>query len=417
MNRSSKMLVAFLLTASWACSCGVGVACAEKKKAFSISIDEAAWKKWGFQYPVTYLFRLEGAAGQVHVLRRDRETAPWRPLEEKTTGDFFNGVECIRFASGGEGAYVSLGFGESSTIYLKFANCKSATFASIARYYDDRKAVYTLSNDNWGRRLSANPGAEWRGMTDDRSDRYQASVHACRMHGIPVSIGINSRVPGTDRMWARMQEELDRGDRSWEPVVHSSTHPCSARAYAVKGYELEIVGCRGDVLRRLRNIPYGQHVFEFIPPCGYQDEQLRRAAQGEFLFLRGWNTRDNPASTGYLPWNATRNYYGIGGYQTKSYDAVLESREPKGRYYAADVAVLNEAFDRVYERGGIFYAMWHSDRYRNSVIYDPRPGVEGMEGSTLMHHFAHLAGRRDVWYVANGWLYSYRYVAENARAR
>jgi S-adenosylmethionine synthetase len=27
-----------------------------------------------------------------------------------------------------------------------------------------------------------------------------------------------------------------------------------------------------------------------------------------------------------------------------------------------------------------------------------------------------VANRKDVWYVANGWLYSYRYVAENVIA-
>jgi hypothetical protein len=68
----------------------------------------------------------------------------------------------------------------------------------------------------------------------------------------------------------------------------------------------------------------------------------------------------------------------------------------------------------VYRQGGIFYAMWHADRYENSVLYDARPGVDGVAGSTLMQHFAHVANRRDVWYVANGWLYSYRFVAEHA---
>jgi hypothetical protein len=92
----------------------------------------------------------------------------------------------------------------------------------------------------------------------------------------------------------------------------------------------------------------------------------------------------------------------------------MEVRVPKGRYYAEDVAVLNRAFDRVYEQGGIFYAMWHADRYQNSVLYDTRPGVDGEAGSTLMQHFAHVANRRDVWYVANGWLYCYRYVAQHA---
>ena len=52
--------------------------------------------------------------------------------------------------------------------------------------------------------------------------------------------------------------------------------------------------------------------------------------------------------------------------------------------------------------------------YPVTVLYDARPGVDGVAGSTLMQHFAHVAKRRDVWYVANGWLYSYRFVTEHA---
>ena len=57
----------------------------------------------------------------------------------------------------------------------------------------------------------------------------------------------------------------------------------------------------------------------------------------------------------------------------------------------------------------------HADRYQNSVLYDARPGVDGVAGSTLMQHFSYVANRRDVWYVANGWLYCYRFVAEHVR--
>jgi hypothetical protein len=69
----------------------------------------------------------------------------------------------------------------------------------------------------------------------------------------------------------------------------------------------------------------------------------------------------------------------------------------------------------VVEAAGVFYALWHPDRFRNSVIYDRRPGIDGRQGSTLMAHLAHVANRRNVWYVANGWMYSYRYVADRVR--
>ena len=382
---------------------------------FVISVEHDLWSQWGFEYPVTYVFRLSGVSAGAAVLRRDEASASWTPLERKTSSDFFNGAECVRIDGGDARVYVSVGFHAGNTIELKFVDVESATFDSVAGYYDGRKAAYTLSNDNWGRQQHANPGAAWRGMTDDASDRYQAAVHACRLYRIPVSIAVNSRLAGGDAIWQRMQEELDRGDRSWEPAVHTRTHPCSGKAYAVHGCEWEILGCRDDILAKLSGIPYGQHVFELILPCGYEDTPVRRAARGEFLFVRDWNNGDNPSSADYVPWNREHHYYGIGGFQTKSYDAVLQSRTPAARYYAADVALLNGAFDAVHEAGGIFYAMWHADRYQNSVVYDTRPGREGTSGSTFMQHLAHVAGRRDVWYVANGWLYSYRFAAENAQ--
>jgi hypothetical protein len=136
---------------------------------------------------------------------------------------------------------------------------------------------------------------------------------------------------------------------------------------------------------------------------------------GEFLFVRGFNWLDNPTSVALVPWNEERHFYGVGGLNTKGYDRILEQREPHGRYHAADVADLNRRFDEVVEAGGVFYALWHPDRFKNSVIYDPRPGIDGQQGSTLMAHLAHVANRRNVWYVANGWMYSYRYVADRAR--
>lgn len=381
---------------------------------FDISVDQHAWKQWGFEYPVTYIFHASDLSDSTAVLRRSDTSGSWRQLAEKSRGDFFNGVECVRLGKDGGQAYVSVGFGGSNRIQLKFTNAGAVSFDRVARHYDARQAAYTLSNDNWGRRESANPGAPWRGMTDDSSDKYQASVHACRAFRLPVSVAVNSRMYGGDAVWERMQEEVDRGDRSWEPAVHTRNHPCGAEAYQEEGYVAEIVGCRGDILEKLSGIPYGQHLFEFILPCGYRDDRVEHAAAGHFLFLRDWNTHDNLASIDYAPWNAGHCYYGIGGAQTVSYDVVMEARQPKGRYYAEDVEGLNRAFDQVYRRGGIFYAMWHADRYRNSVIYDPRPGVDGVAGSTLMQHFAHVANRPDVWYTANGWLYSYRYVAQNA---
>jgi hypothetical protein len=388
---------------------------AEGNNTVEISIDENLRDRWGFKYPVTYVMDLVGTGPDAEVWCRDTIYDPWQLLEEKTATDFFNGIQCVRFDESENKAYVSVSFGDSNTIYLKFENIAAATFSHVADYYDNRRAAYTLSNDNWGKVSSAHPGATFQGMTNDASDNYQASIHACRMYNIPVSIGINSQMAGGTSMWDRMQEELDVADYAWEPAIHTRTHPCSGGSYSAKGYASEIIGCSDDILANLVGIPYGQYVFEFILPCGYQDSTVESTSSGEFLFLRDWDGSDHPSSTDYAPWNSTYSYYGIGGFQTKSYDSVLQSRSPSGRYYESDVNELNSAFDAVYDGGGIFYAMFHADRYQNSVIYDTSAGVDGVSGSSLMHHWAYVGNRTNVWYVANGWLYSYKMVADNVQ--
>jgi hypothetical protein len=380
---------------------------------WTATIDKAAWSKWGLQYPVTYVFRLPDVPAGLEVKRRDANSAPWTPLAKKTSAEFFNGVECVRLDQEKNKVYVSVGFQTTNTIQLQFAGVASAVFEGVAKHYDNRRAAYTLSNDNWGCNPWAKPGAPWHGPTSDESDRYQAALHVCRSFHLPVTMAINSRSAGGEAMWRVMQEELDRGDYSWEPVVHGRTHPRNANEYHRLGYEQEILGCRKDILEHLHDIPYGQYVVEHILTFGYVDDEIQKTDAGEFLFLRGFNWLDNPSSNDYVPWNKSHGFYGVGGLNTKGYDTMLQQREPKGRFYARDVAELNASFDGVYRAGGVFYALWHPDRFLNSVLYDPAPGKDGQCGSTLMQHLAHVANRKDVWYVANGWLYSYRYVAEN----
>ena len=383
----------------------VGVEQKGTKANFVISIDRTAWEKWSLQYPVTYIFDVTGAAPNARVNRRDTGADPWSPLEARPSADFFNGIECVRFDRQAGKAYVSVGFQHAPTIELQFANVGSVKFVSTAKYYDNRQAAYTLSNDNWGCNPWANPGAPWKGETDDASDNYQAALHVCRSFHLPLSIAINSRSAGGESTWQRMQEELDRQDNSWEPAVHGQTHPKDANQYSIRGYRAEVFGCRDDILQHLHKIPYGGRVYEHILTTGYVDDEILRLDTGEFLFVRGFNWLDNSTSIAWVPWNDQRRFYGVGGLNTKGYDRIMEQREPKGRFSATDVADLNKAFDQVVESGGVFYALWHPDRFKNSVLYDRRPGIDGQQGSTLMEHLAH---------VANGWMYSYRYVAERA---
>ena len=124
------------------------------------------------------------------VSRRDAAGDPWTPLESKTRDESFNGVECVRYDPEAKRVYVSVGFKSSPTIDLDFSGAEKVEFVEIARYYDGRKAAYSLSHRQLG--LSGdglNPGAPWKGADDDQSDNYQAALAVCRSH----------RLAGVDR--------------------------------------------------------------------------------------------------------------------------------------------------------------------------------------------------------------------------
>ena len=101
-----------------------------------------------------------------------------------------------------------------------------------------------------------------------------------------------------------------------------------ASAYLVRGYRSEILGCRDGLIARLRNIPWGQHICEHILTCGYYDASVLATSAGQFVLVRGYNSRDNPTSVDYASWNAEHGFYGVGGLSYKAYDAVFQRRQP-----------------------------------------------------------------------------------------
>ena len=385
---------------------------------FEVTINETLYSSWGFKYPITYVFNLPSGSTGIEVYRRDSSLDSWVPILEKMSSDFFNGIEAVRFDYANNKAYVSLGFDTKNTIYIKFNNVEGVTFDSISKYYDDRKAVYVMTNDDWGNYLG------WYGdtvgvpcggdMTNPNCDKYEASIIASRYFHIPMTIAIITEWPWDDptqnaAKWDRMQEQLDLQDNSWEPAVHTRTHPCdeSGSGYVAFGYDWEILGAAQDILTKLHNIPFGHYVFTFVLPCGYLDSTIESTAAGQFIIIRNGGGTIND----YAPFDSIYNYY-HGDLNIIGIDDLLTSRRPWGGYYADWVAELNSAFDTVYNNGGIFYMLYHSEIYRNEIIYSLDPPVDGISGSTLMQHWNHVANRTDLWYVAIGWLYSYKMVAD-----
>jgi hypothetical protein len=165
-----------------------------EEKIFQLSVDKTLWEKWGLCYPVTYLFETSDLSS-ITVSCCDTVSDPWQNIPTKTETDFYNGIEVVRIDNAQHLIYVSVGFKKNPTIFIKFNSPGKVTYKSITRYYDNRKATYTVSLDNWGSTLHSGTcaGVTCTSPTDDNGDKYQAAIWALRSFKIPVSVASNTR--------------------------------------------------------------------------------------------------------------------------------------------------------------------------------------------------------------------------------
>ena len=133
---------------------------------------------------------------------------PWQVLDRKTAADFFNGIACARFDPEAGKLYVSIGFQGTHTIELALSGFSRATFEAVARYYDGRKAAYTLSNDNWGCNAWAHPAPPGReppttSRTITRPLCTSAEVFICRFPWPSTAVRMAARPRGRtcNRSW------------------------------------------------------------------------------------------------------------------------------------------------------------------------------------------------------------------------
>ena len=89
-------------------------------KIFKISISSTERQNYGAGYPVTYVFDIPSDWTSGYVYYRYQESNPWMLMENKSSTDFFNGINASRFDFADQKAYVSVGFGNvSNDIYLQ----------------------------------------------------------------------------------------------------------------------------------------------------------------------------------------------------------------------------------------------------------------------------------------------------------
>ena len=104
-----------------------------------ITVDAQTHIDYGLAYPVTYEFIIPAGSDNLQAYRRFQATQDWSQMVEKTTEDFFNGIEAVRFDYNENTAYVSIGFSEfSDSIFIKITdsdgNNIDATYSGMSQY-------------------------------------------------------------------------------------------------------------------------------------------------------------------------------------------------------------------------------------------------------------------------------------------
>jgi len=340
---------------------------------YRVTVPSSIHSAYGLGYPVTYVFSIP--SGSSDLKAEERTGTDWQQLIEKTSNDFFNGIECVRFDYINNKAYVSVAFAEDSDLIdIRITNQAGEVvmtqYQGMAQYYDNRKAVVVASADDWDA---------------PKHDNFMNCCDAFQSRSVWLSVGIvtnnnreNNEGPPD---WNGIQQKIDGG--YVEAASHSRTHA----DVPYSDYDSEINGSRNDIIGNLSlPLPYKkgetEYVWAWIEPYG-QSNAIIRQKLGECKYLIDRSTEQGVIS--FAPWDSDNGLY----------DRV-------GMAIAADgksVGTLNAEFDLTYDNGGIYHFYFH-------------PASYDWEGNEITQHLDYIEGKKDVWYVGFGALYAYHYVQE-----
>ena len=341
-----------------------------------ITIDPQIHIDYGLAYPLTYELSIPSNNENLKVHRKFITREPWTMIEEKTSNDFFNGIEAVRFDYEQNIAYVSIGFSEiSDSIMIKITdsndNIVSSTYNTISKYYDNRDAVVTSTADDWGA----------------YSDSF--FVETCeifRNFNLWISCGVITEFVDSNT-WISIQNQLDAGNV--EVVSHSRTHPHAP----YENLESEIIGSKNDLIENLTFPHYNrngsnEYIYVWIAPYGDYDQNIdSMVSMGKYLIPRLFYEGENDFSN----WN-----YDMGKYAPVGVSIEL------GGYYSwigsYSAFELNMIFTDVLNHGGIYHLISH-------------PAILDWENEDFHWiHLEHISNRKNIWYVGFGHLYSYHFL-------
>jgi hypothetical protein len=345
-----------------------------------IVIDSLLHLKYGFAYPMTYSISIPSGSSQLKTYKKYNQDQEWSFVQEKTSADFFNGIEAVRYDYANNLAYVSLAFNSSSdSIYIKITNQEGNNipieYSDICKYYDNRDAVVTTTADDWSK---------------DLLNQFNKAINLFRTRNLWFSGAvITNAVDWMDtQAWVEIQKQLDSG--FVEVLSHSRTYP----DIPYDDYESEIIGSKYDIINNL-DLPNSfkmndkEYVYAYILPYGDHNDQIDYVAGGtDYLVCRcvykGFYD--------FTSWNEDKNIYEVT-------DLVYEI----GTLYSGitDSATLKNTFDSVVQNHKIYHFFVHPKVLADYDLW-----------GLLADHLDYISNRKNIWYTSFGHLYLYHFLEE-----
>ena len=340
-----------------------------------IVLQNSVHQKYGCAYPITFHFYLPASSNGLTVNKKYFSADIWTIVPEKTSNDYFNGVEAVRFEYEKNSAYVSVAFSsESDSLFLEFNDGAgspiTAQYLGISKYYDNRQAAVTVTADDW---------ADW------SNPMWSSLLTLFRSYGLFVTTGVISENPAwtSSQTWKHIQQQLDSG--FIEIASHSRTHPQIPYA----NYSSEVYGSYDDILNYLE-LPNGfrkgtkEYVYVWVAPYGGYDVTVDSMVSVKgYLVSRLYFEND----TATAEWDSRRSMFTPIG-------LTLEIGLPSWGGGTADTVFMNSKFNSTVQSGGLYHLMWHPQ-----VIYDD-------QNKPYIHsHLKYISGRKNIWYANLGHVY------------
>ena len=343
-----------------------------------IITDSLAHIDYGLKYPVTYEFEIPQDSENLNVYGKYNASQDWFLIDKKTSNDFFNGIEAVRFDHDENIAYVSVGFSIlSDTIYIKIDNNINEnihiSFKRISKYYDNREAAVTITADDWA---------------DYSNEKFIQACQNFRSYNLWYSVAIITRWIDNQSTWNDIQGQLDDG--LIEVVSHSRTHPNVPYA----DLEGEVLGSKQDIINNLNLINLNrsgskEYVYAWVAPYGEYSEAIdTMTSNAKYLVSRLFYYNN----IYFSDWDSNLN----------KFNPVNASIEVGNSSYwgSTDINELNAAFDNAIDSKGIYHLITH-------------PNILEWDKDFTSSHLEYISNRKDIWYVGFGHLYLYHYISNS----